>query len=95
MATATKTVRGRNVVGTHREEYGTFTGAAGGTVELQTAIGHLEQVEVVVLGSTATADVDIYLNTNTTTNNVAGYEGMFHLENCGAVTYLYKATGRG
>ena len=94
MATKATTVRGRNVVGTHREEYGTFTGAST-TCEVQTAIGNLENVECVELGSTGAGDIDIYINSNTSSDNVVEYEGMFHLENADAVVYLYKASGRG
>ena len=92
MATATKTIRGRNVVGTQREEYGTFT--ATGSDEVATGLGHLENVTVVELGSTGAGDVDVYVNSNTTSNDVTGYNGMFHIENAGAVVYLYKAVGR-
>lgn len=95
MAEETVTHVDSNVVGDEREDYGEFT-TTGAANEFRTRLGVVNEVHVIpVEGGQGTRSMELYKNTNTTTEDVAGYGGVVHFANAGVgQKYRYRAVGK-
>lgn len=89
-----KTYIGMNVEGDRREDMIEFLSASGGTAaDVVTRLAHVESATCVHQAATG-AVTDMYLNTNDTTENKAGYGGQIHFAAM-ADAVVFKLTAKG